>query len=238
MERVLAWIKPRVPFVEQEQLLHHIQQVTPDNLLSQLLTTWLQPPVTSCGSAAFGCSASAGGSCSSASLSDLNAAGEAYIPGSGSYVADCASRDAACGDVVMDEILPCCGRPRRCHNPAPPLTLAQTMPGGNAATSCPFPAITVEVVLDSQQQQQPPLRGIIHFHTAIMTALQDFALEARSLLSVSGQADNIDLGSRERFVTHCLALLRHLQHSYPLAVSNETTFTHVRGTDYLQRSAY
>eukprot|EP00798_Chlamydomonas_sp_ICE-L_P000663 gene663-2098_t len=43
VEKVLAWLKPTVPMVEQAQLLNHIQAVVPDSLLLQLISTWLKP---------------------------------------------------------------------------------------------------------------------------------------------------------------------------------------------------
>ncbi|EFJ48814.1 hypothetical protein VOLCADRAFT_60154 [Volvox carteri f. nagariensis] len=43
VERVLSQLKPRIPRDEQEHLLVEIRNVIPDNLLSQLLMTWLRP---------------------------------------------------------------------------------------------------------------------------------------------------------------------------------------------------
>lgn len=49
VERVLSWLKPMVPMAELLELMQHLQDVIPDQLLLQLLVTWLNP--VPCGSA-------------------------------------------------------------------------------------------------------------------------------------------------------------------------------------------
>eukprot|EP00891_Asterochloris_glomerata_P008539 jgi/Astpho2/8539/Aster-05573 len=43
VEAVLAWLKPQVPEEEQQELLAQVKQVVPDQLLLQLLCSWLGP---------------------------------------------------------------------------------------------------------------------------------------------------------------------------------------------------
>jgi zinc finger-like protein len=61
VERVVTWLRPAVPARELQQLLGHLGDVVPDNLLLQLLAAWLSPPGAAAAVAAGAAAGATGG---------------------------------------------------------------------------------------------------------------------------------------------------------------------------------
>jgi iron-sulfur cluster repair protein YtfE (RIC family) len=77
VERVVGWLRPAVPPRELQQLLTHLTEVVPDNLLLQLLATWLDPGGAPPTAAAAAAAAEAKGEASEAAVSTAAAAAPA-----------------------------------------------------------------------------------------------------------------------------------------------------------------
>lgn len=190
-------------------MLEHIAGVIPDNLLSKLLTSWLQPA---------GLTPTAGRAASPSPAAPAQAEGQA------------AARDASCGiptaqrSVLNPPMLECCGNPDACSYGASSNAVQPGLQAGTAPAAAASGQQGPTVVSSSPLAPTPgaqassegisrtshattagssgldnttlstalvgpgkaPLREIIHFHRSICSALQDFAREARALQSGCG----------------------------------------------------
>ncbi|GIL45357.1 hypothetical protein Vafri_2604 [Volvox africanus] len=199
VERVLSQLKPHIPRDEQEQLLVEIRNVIPDNLLSQLLMTWLRPAadlppthasisrterpagLVCCGNPSA-CMYSPRPTTSSSLALAVYSASErveqreqratfrAPSNGNVAYVVGPAMHDGA------------------------PFTAAEQLPVMQQLSRAPLPvfhhfripAVAASAATGSAERSDraigsAPLQDIIHFHRIICSSLADFAQEARSL---------------------------------------------------------
>ncbi|KAL6749646.1 hypothetical protein V8C86DRAFT_973530 [Haematococcus lacustris] len=186
--RVLAWLKPRVPQVEQEQLLQHIQAVLPDQLLLQLLTSWLQPisdgldslpsPAASPTPPSL---ASSGRQDSGIALSAFTTTHRAaYLEGSG-----CEARHSS-GQATLPggpELGDCAGVNKSPYNVQQQLLVSQHHQHHQAGAQ-PVASGGSQYGLvgaGGDVMRHAPIQELQHIHRTICSALEEFAREARQL---------------------------------------------------------
>ncbi len=152
---------------EQEQLLEEIRRVIPDNLLSQLLTTWLEPAEP----AAAADIAAAAASCTA----------EAHTSGwciRGAHSAPASA--ASTSPITPLASFECCGNPGQCMYASGPAA-TPTQPPEGSTPLCASPPAPAAPPAPSSPPARAPLQDIIHFHRSICDSLADFVRETRSL---------------------------------------------------------
>ncbi len=147
--------------MEQEQLLQHIRGVVPDDLLAQLLTSWLQPP-------AAAAVLSTPPAAAAAAAPRVQHGGELRPPPAHAVGAPAApaTAEALRGGSSSTALLPECG------------------------PDCPRLAAAAAAGHGGEQQQlqgageaagRAPIKEIVHIHRTICCALEEFVKEARGL---------------------------------------------------------
>ncbi|GIL78726.1 hypothetical protein Vretimale_373 [Volvox reticuliferus] len=200
VERVLSQLKPHIPRDEQEQLLVEIGKVIPDNLLSQLLLTWLRPaadmPPTHASISRT--ERPAGFICCGNPSACMYSPRPTNSPSLASVVPSASDRDeqqqqrAACGAPCSVANLDYLARPAM-HDGAPDtaadqVPVAQQLSGATLPVFDRFriPVVAGSAATGSAERNDgaigsAPLQDIIHFHRIICSSLADFAREARAL---------------------------------------------------------
>jgi len=174
VERVLAWLRPRVPLEELEALSGHLREAVPDRALLQLVEGWLRAPAARAAAAPGG---GGGGSDTATPPSSPPLAKRRRRDGA----AEAAEADNAEAEPDWE------GEPP--GSPPQLLNNSQKQPQ-EAAPPLPAPALAVGAALPAPAAADggspwPPLRTIALFHEGIRGALEAFAAEAEALLASS-----------------------------------------------------
>jgi hypothetical protein len=151
--------------VEQEQLLSHIQSVVPDQLLLQLLTSWLQATPSAeeaAGVAEHDAQAAAARGATGAGVGDAGAGGNAHAPNAAAAAPQPNKLDSCSQNAIQKT--------------AGEAGVVQATIAVGEQQGSPTGA-GKEVV----KQSQAPIKGITHIHRTICTALEEFSREANAL---------------------------------------------------------
>ncbi|GAX84312.1 hypothetical protein CEUSTIGMA_g11734.t1 [Chlamydomonas eustigma] len=195
VEKVLSWLKPTVPEVEQAQLLMLIRTVVPDSLILQLLSSWLRPtaaaaaacttqiaqqlpldnaapPVSSCSVLATGFQPE-----SWQALSVPKREG-GVMTSTRSILPECCGNRQACEYQAAS----CCHDPAGCSTSVPPPPVSLSSHGDTLALGTTDPLPAGHLVGSSSMINRPAaLKDILHIHNSICSALYRFREEISAL---------------------------------------------------------
>jgi zinc finger protein-like protein len=178
VERVLAWLRPRVPERELQALVGHLREAVPDRALLQLVEGWLLQGSSRDGRAAAAEAAGRGG--------------DAAATPPSSPAAKRRRRQAR--QAQEEDREPPDSPPQLLNNRAPsqqPQAASAAPPPLPLPLPLPLPAAAAALAAPSSSSSWPPLRTIALFHEGIRGALEAFAAEAEALLAASSSDHDI-----------------------------------------------